>query len=62
MKINDKGLVKEARVKLGLTQEQLADKLGITRQQIINLEKGHRQVMKQTELAIECLLLQANLM
>ncbi|MEI5907053.1 helix-turn-helix transcriptional regulator [Bacillus spongiae] len=35
-----KNLVKLARVKAGLTQQQLADEVGITRQTISLIEKG----------------------
>lgn len=33
-----------ARVNAGLTQEELADKMGISRSTVINMEKGHVEV------------------
>jgi len=33
--------VRELRIRLGLTQLELADLAGVTRQTIINIEKGH---------------------
>ena len=45
---------KKARQQLGLTQLQLAEKLGLTNRQIIRLELGH-PIQKQTELAINYL-------
>lgn len=37
---------KQIREKLGLTQEQLGNKLNLTRQQIINIEKGKTPISK----------------
>lgn len=49
--------IKIARETLGLSQVALAEKLGWTgAKQISNLETGARQVQRQTELAVECLL------
>ena len=45
---------KKARQQLGLTQLQLAEKLGLTNRQIIRLELDH-PIQKQTELAINYL-------
>ena len=45
---------KKARQQLGLTQLQLAEKLGLTNRQIIRLEQDH-PIQKQTELAINYL-------
>ena len=45
---------KKARQQLGLTQLQLAKKLGLTNRQIIRLEQDH-PIQKQTELAINYL-------
>ena len=42
---------KKARQQLGLTQLQLAKKLGLTNRQIIRLEQDH-PIQKQTALAI----------
>jgi DNA-binding transcriptional regulator YiaG len=55
MKINGKdvSIVKETRVKLGLTQVQLAKELGVTKQQVCNWETGARKITKQTELALQ---------
>jgi putative transcriptional regulator len=33
--------IKELRARDGLTQEDLADRVGVTRQTIISIEKGH---------------------
>ncbi|EAH6723148.1 XRE family transcriptional regulator [Campylobacter coli] len=38
---------KQIREKLGLTQEQLGNKLNLTRQQIINIEKGKTPISKK---------------
>jgi len=46
---------KKARQQLGLTQLQLAEKLGLTNRQIIRLEQDH-PIQKQTALAINQLL------
>jgi len=46
---------KKARQQLGLTQLQLAEKLGLTNRQIIRLEQDH-PVQQQTILAIKYLL------
>ena len=42
---------KKARQQLGLTQLQLAEKLGLTNRQIIRLEQDH-PIQKQTALAV----------
>ena len=44
---------KQARKNLGLTQVQLAETLGITRQHISALESGRSPVQKQTVLALD---------
>lgn len=36
-----KNYVKEFRKKLGLTQQDLAERVGVSRQSIIAIEKGH---------------------
>jgi len=48
---------KKARQQLGLTQLQLAEKLGLTNRQIIRLEQDH-PIQKQTALAVKYLLAQ----
>ena len=44
-----------ARKRLGLTQPQLAEALGITTSAIWRMEKGQRPIEKRTELAIRYL-------
>jgi DNA-binding XRE family transcriptional regulator len=53
--------IKEARFKLRMTQEQLAQSVGCTRQTIHALESGKQECKLTMRLAIECLLRQANL-
>lgn len=49
--------IKKARQALNLSQAGLAKELGWTgAKQVSNLETGVREMQKQTELAIECLL------
>ena len=48
--------LKEARKKLGLTQEALADRIGMTRVMIGLMERGAKPIERRTELAIRCLL------
>ncbi len=48
--------VRKTRVRLGLTQAELADEIGFSVQQISNLENGRKALQKQTSLALECLL------
>jgi DNA-binding XRE family transcriptional regulator len=50
---------KKARQELGLTQLQLAEKLGLTNRQIIRLEQEH-PIQRQTALAIQRLLIRVN--
>ena len=47
---------RKARITLGLTQQALADKLGLNIRHIQRLERENLEVMKQTELAIKYLL------
>jgi len=55
--------IKEARIKLGLTQAALAKELGFKRSQIIsNMESSATVPQKRTLLAIECLLWRKGLM
>jgi DNA-binding XRE family transcriptional regulator len=51
---------KKARQQLGLTQLQLAEKLGLTNRQIIRLEQDH-PIQKQTALAVNQLVTLASL-
>ena len=51
---------KKVRCQLGLTQLQLAEKLGLTNRQIIRLEQDH-PIQKQTALAINQLVTLLNL-
>ena len=46
---------KEARVKLNLTQDKLAELLGISRRQIINIEQGITPVSKNFEIILKVL-------
>jgi len=48
--------VRKTRVRLGLTQAELAAKIGFSAQQISNLENDRKTLQKQTSLALECLL------
>lgn len=50
------GWIKTKRQLLGLTQEQLAQELGITSRQVQKLEHFTVITPKQTLLAVECLL------
>ncbi len=53
--------IKLARQLLGLNQTQLAALLGWTsKRNVVSLERGEKQVMPQTSLAIECLLRRGN--
>ena len=52
--------IREARFKLRLTQEELADQLGCTKQTIHFAESGKRDAKITLILAIECLLRRAN--
>lgn len=48
--------IKEARKQLGITQAQLAKELEWSTQQVSNVETGERDLQRQTQLAVECLL------
>ena len=52
--------VRKTRVRLGLTQAELAAKIGFSAQQISNLENDRKILQKQTSLALECLLRRQN--
>lgn len=48
--------VRELRTNLGITQEQLADMVGIARQSIISIEKGRFQPTIETALRLSAAL------
>lgn len=52
-KISTPGKLRAVREKLGLTQPQLAEKLGMTRDGIAKMESGERPISRVTQLAIE---------
>lgn len=52
--------IKLKREALGMTQAELAEALGITRNALALMERGERPVVKRTELAIECLVMKAD--
>lgn len=52
--------LRHARRKLGLTQQQLADKLGLTRVFIGMMERGERAIEKRTALSVLYLLRDEN--
>lgn len=45
--------IKEARTKKGLTQQDLADRIGMSVQSINRMENGKQPIDKRTELAIQ---------
>lgn len=45
--------LRDKREKLQLTQTELADRLGLTRDSIAKMESGERPIVRITELAIE---------
>jgi len=47
--------LKEFRERYELTQQALADLLGITRHGVLFMEDGTRPIEKRTELALECI-------
>ena len=49
--------LRRARERLGLTQAQLADALGMWRNSVARMERSELPVMKHTELAVKYLLL-----
>jgi transcriptional regulator with XRE-family HTH domain len=48
--------IKDLREELGLTQEEFADKIGITRQLLNHIENGYRDISKSTEEKLKALL------
>lgn len=44
--------LKQARQKLGLTQQKLADELGLSRVMVNQMEKGVHGIERRTELAV----------
>ena len=52
--------LKEARDKLGLTQSELADKIGMSRVMIGLMERDVQPIEKRTELAVKCLIYDAS--
>jgi transcriptional regulator with XRE-family HTH domain len=57
-------LIKKSRLNSGLTQEELADKLGLSRTSITNIEKGKQRILAHTvaELAAKLNVSAANLL
>lgn len=51
--------LKEARQLLGLSQQVLADEIGLTRVMVGLMERGEKAIELRTELAVECLLRRA---
>lgn len=51
----DKEIFTEIRFNLNLTQQELADELGLTRERISNFETGSAYISKRIELALWCL-------
>ena len=48
--------MKRARERLGMTQQELAEELGMQRNSITRMEMGIQPIMRTTELAIKYLL------
>ena len=49
--------LRQARERLGMTQQKLADALGMWRHSVARMERSESPVMKHTELAVKYLLL-----
>lgn len=58
--LNNATLFKAVRNELGLTQKEIADKLGWTDRQVSYVESGERDLQKQTILALESLVIKNN--
>ena len=54
--------LKEARLKLGLTQQQLGDELHLSRVAIGLMERGTKPVVRRTDLSMRYLLIEAGLL
>ena len=53
--------LKEARKKLGLSQSELSDAIGMSRVMIVLMERGNIKIEKRTEFIILCLLYEAGI-
>lgn len=51
--------LKKARQKPGLSQQELADSIGMSRVMIGLMERGEKPIEQRTELAVRCLLYEA---
>lgn len=47
--------LKQARQSLGLTQDELATALYLSRVMVVMMEGGSKDISRRTELAVECL-------
>jgi len=54
----DPQFIKSARIKLGMTQAELAAALGIERRSVMRYEQGRRRITQTTALAIKQVLAQ----
>jgi DNA-binding XRE family transcriptional regulator len=52
-----KNELRSARERLGMTQTELAEAIGMKKNAIIRMEGGYRPIMKHTELSVRYLLL-----
>lgn len=50
---------KAARSKLGMTQQELADMIGLTRSTLSHMERGSERIARRTELAVRFLMTSA---
>ncbi len=53
--------LKQARQLLGFTQDELAEKIGMSRKMIGMMERGQKPIELRTALAVRCLLYDAEL-